>query len=78
MLIPLDFVPRGGRDMAVKAKGGVEEAAHPRPDVVGPLASLELLLLESLDPDDELLELLSEDEDRLWHHFLLFAFLVRL
>ena len=43
MLTPLDFVPRGGRDMAVKAEGGVEEAALLRPGVVGPLASLELL-----------------------------------
>ena len=33
-----------GRDMVVKAEGGVEEAALPRPGVVGPLASLELLL----------------------------------
>ena len=74
MLTPLDFVPRGGRDMVVKAEGGVEEAALPRPGVVGPLAPLELLLLESLDSDDELLELLSEDEDRLWHRFSLFAF----
>ena len=51
--------------MVVKAEGGVEEAALPRPRVVGPLAPLELLLLESLDSDDKLLELLSEDEDRL-------------
>ena len=43
MLTPLDFVPRGGRDMAVKAEGGVEEAALLRPGVVCPLASLELL-----------------------------------
>ena len=64
--------------MVVKAEGGVEEAALPRPGVVGPLAPLELLLLESLDSDDELLELLSEDEDRLWHRFSLFAFLARL
>ena len=64
--------------MVVKAEGGVEEAALPRPGVVGPLALLELLLLESLDSDNELLELLSEDEDRLWHCFSLFAFLLRL
>ena len=44
MLTPLDFVPRGGRDMVVKAEGGVEEVALPRPGVVGPLAALELLL----------------------------------
>ena len=44
MLIPLDFVRQGGRDMVVKAEGGVEEAALPRPGVVGPLALLELLL----------------------------------
>ena len=61
--------------MVVKAEGGVEEAALPRPGVVGPLAPLELLLLELLDSDDELL---SEDEDRLWHRFSLFAFLAPL
>ena len=65
--------------MVGKAKGGVEEAALQRPGVVGPLVTLDLLyLLESLDSDDELLELLSEDEDRLWHRFSLFAFLARL
>ena len=42
-LTPLDFVPRGSRDMVVKAEGGVEEAALLRPGVVGPLARLELL-----------------------------------
>ena len=43
MLTPLDFVPRGGRDMVVKAEGGIEEAALLRPGVVGHLARLELL-----------------------------------
>ena len=43
--------------MVVKAEGGVEEAALPRPGVVGPLAPLELHAPESLDSDDELLEL---------------------
>ena len=68
--------------MVVKAEGDVEEAALPRPRVVGPLAPLELLdflhASESLDSDDELFELLSEDEDRLWHRFSLFDFLARL
>ena len=37
-------MPRGGRDMVVKAEGGLEEVALPRPGVVGPLAPLERLL----------------------------------
>jgi hypothetical protein len=47
--------------MVVKAEGGVEEAALPRPGVVGPLAPLELSswhASESLDSDDELASLL--------------------
>ena len=30
-------MPQEGRDKVVKAEGGVEEAALPRPGVVGPL-----------------------------------------
>ena len=76
MLTPLDFVPRGGRDMAVKAEGCVEVA--PWWVLSRRLNFFFLHVSDSLDSDDELLELLSEDEDRLWHCFSLFAFLVRL